>query len=339
MSHFVNGISIPNMPWQEKPEGCVLPMWRYKQNPVINRNPFKGMGRIFNSAVVAYNNAFIGVFRGETTTGRPFLYLGHSDDGINWRYDEEKIHMVDESGKPWEPLYAYDPRCVLVEGVYYIIWCGDFDGASLGLAKTSDFKTFVRLENPFIPFNRNGVLFPRKVNGEYLLLSRPSDSGHTPFGDVFLSRSPDLVYWGRHRLVMSKGGNGWWQAVKIGCGPAPLETDEGWLVFYHGVTGTCSGFVYSIGAALLDLNCPSKVLYRSSRYLLTPEEIYETSGFVPNVTFPVAALADADTGRIALYYGAADTVVALAFCRLDEVISYIKENNELVALDGDEGRF
>ncbi|MBR1911990.1 MAG: glycoside hydrolase family 130 protein [Treponema sp.] len=339
MSHFVNGIDLPDMPWQEKPAGWNLPVWRYSENPVIKRNPFKGMGRIFNSAVVPYKGAFVGVFRGETTTGRPFLYLGHSADGISWQYDEEKISMVDEQGKTWNPLYAYDPRCVLVDGQYYLIWCGDFDGASLGIARTSDFKTFVRLENPFLPFNRNGVLFPRKINGEYVLLSRPSDSGHTPFGDVFLSRSPDLTFWGKHRLVMSKGGSGWWQAVKIGCGPAPLETDEGWLVFYHGVTGTCSGFVYSIGAALLDRDCPSKVLYRSGRYLLTPEESYETSGFVPNVTFPVAALADQKTGRIALYYGAADTVVALAFCQLDEVIAYIKENNELVAGDGDEGRF
>ncbi len=339
MSTFVNGSDIPNLPWQEKPAGCNLPIWRYRGNPVIGRNPFKGMGRIFNSAVVPYQGAFVGIFRGETTTGRPFLYLGKSKDGITWEYEENKITMKDEKGKDWDPLYAYDPRCVKIDDSYYLIWCGDFDGAALGLAKTKDFKTFTRLENPFLPFNRNGVLFPRKVNGEYLLLSRPSDGGHTPFGDVFLSSSPDLTYWGKHRLVMQKGGSGWWQAVKIGCGPAPLETDEGWLLFYHGVTGTCSGFVYSIGAALLDKDCPSKVLYRSSSYLLTPEEIYETSGFVPNVTFPVAALADQKTGRIALYYGAADTVVALAFCQLDEVLAYIKENNELVGLDGDEGRF
>lgn len=339
MSTFVNGSDIPNLPWQEKPAGCNLPIWRYRGNPVIGRNPFKGMGRIFNSAVIPYQGAFVGIFRGETTTGRPFLYLGKSKDGITWEYEENKITMKDEKGKDWDPLYAYDPRCVKIDDSYYLIWCGDFDGAALGLAKTKDFKTFTRLENPFLPFNRNGVLFPRKVNGEYLLLSRPSDGGHTPFGDVFLSSSPDLTYWGKHRLVMQKGGSGWWQAVKIGCGPAPLETDEGWLLFYHGVTGTCSGFVYSIGAALLDKDCPSKVLYRSSSYLLTPEEIYETSGFVPNVTFPVAALADQKTGRIALYYGAADTVVALAFCQLDEVLAYIKENNELVGLDGDEGRF
>lgn len=109
-----------------------------------------------------------------------------------------------------------------VEDTYYIIWCQDFYGASIGIAKTTDFKTFVRIENPFIPFNRNAVLFPRKINGLYTLLSRPSDSGHTPFGDIFLSQSPDMEFWGRHRHVMSKGSN-WWESVKIGGGAAPLR--------------------------------------------------------------------------------------------------------------------
>src|SRR5574344_1396972 len=338
MSRIINGQSIPNIPWQEKPDTWHLPVWRFTENPVVKRNPVKNIGRIFNSAVVPFEGTFTGVFRGETTTGRPFLYLGHSIDGISWNFDPDKITMKDEQGKPWDPLYAYDPRCVKVGECYYIIWCGDFDGASIGLASTKDFKNFTRLENPFLPFNRNGVLFPRKIGGNYVMLSRPSDSGHTPFGDMLLSESPDLTYWGKHRVVMQKGGSGWWQSVKIGCGPAPIETDEGWLVFYHGVTGTCSGFVYSFSAAILDRECPSKVLYRCSRYMLTPEEPYETAGFVPNVTFPVAALADQDTGRIAIYYGAADTVVALAFCRVDEVIDFIKHNNELVGFDSTDGR-
>ena len=202
---------------------------------------------------------------------------------------------------------------------------------------TKDFKTFVRLENPFIPFNRNGVLFPRKVNDKYLLLSRPSDSGHTPFGDIFLSESPDLVHWGRHRRVMTKGGEGWWQGTKIGSGATPIETSEGWLMFYHGVSGTCNGFVYSMGAAILDKDNPSKVLYRTRDYLLTPEKEYETTGFVPNVAFPCATLQDAETGRIAIYYGAADTYVAVAYAQVDELVKYIKENSELV--DGDDVEF
>jgi beta-1,4-mannooligosaccharide/beta-1,4-mannosyl-N-acetylglucosamine phosphorylase len=129
---------------------------------------------------------------------------------------------------------------------------------------------------------------------------------------------------------MGKGGQGWWQGTKVGAGPVPIETTEGWLLFYHGVSGTCNGFVYSFGAVLLDINDPSKVLYRMRDYLLTPEKIYETSGFVPNVAFPCANLYDSATGRITIYYGAADTYTALAFCQVDEIIDNLKKNFEVV---------
>ncbi|MFN7250391.1 MAG: glycosylase [Anaerobacillus sp.] len=332
------GESLANMPWQEKPEGLETPVWRHSENPVIKRNPAKGIARIFNSAVIAYEGKFIGVFRAETINGRPHLSLGWSDDALSWTIDEKKIEMVDEAGNSFNPNYAYDPRLLKVEDTYYIIWCTDFYGASIGMAKTKDFKTFVRLENPFLPFNRNGVLFPRKIKNNYVLLSRPSDSGHTPFGDVFLSESPDMTYWGKHRHVMGKGGDGWWQNVKIGGGPAPIETSEGWLMFYHGVTGTCNGLVYSMGAAILDLENPSIVKYRCKNFILTPEEWYEERGFVANVIFPCATLHDADTGRIAIYYGAADTYVGVAYTKVDEIVNYVIENHEAVDDDQQEGK-
>ncbi len=323
----IYGISTPNVPWQEKPEGlCGAPVWRYSENPIIGRNPVKGVARIFNSAVISYQEGFIGVFRGEQTNGIPHIYLGRSEDGINWQFDDEKISFVDEAGNPFQPVYAYDPRLVEVEGVYYLIWCQDFYGASIGMAKTTDFQTFIRIENPFLPFNRNAVLFPRKIGGNFVMLSRPSDSGHTPFGDIFVSESPDLVYWGKHRHVMGKSKE-WWEAIKIGGGAAPIETTEGWLLFYHGVTGTCNGFVYSIGGAILDIDHPSVVKYRCENFLLTPEEWYEERGFVPNVTFPCAAIHDSASGKIAIYYGAADTYVGLAFTTADEIVAYIKEHS------------
>ncbi|MBE5962635.1 MAG: glycosylase [Lachnospiraceae bacterium] len=318
---------LPNIPWEEKPADSVGPVWRYSMNPIIDRNPLKGVARIFNSAVVPYEGKFVGVFRGEQTNGVPQLYLGYSEDAIHWTYEPHPIPFVNEEGKSYMPKSAYDPRLIKVEDTYYIIWCTDFYGAALGLAKTTDFKHFVRLENPFIPFNRNGVMFPRKVNGNFLLLSRPSDSGHTPFGDVFLSESPDLVYWGKHRHVMTRGYNQWWQSLKIGGGAAPIETSEGWLLFYHGVTGTCNGYVYSMGAAILDKDEPSKVKYRSSCFILTPEKWYEERGFVGNVVFPCAALTDSETGRIAIYYGAADSYVGLAFTTVDEIVTFVKENH------------
>lgn len=338
MSEFkIIGPEVRNMPWENRPDGSgSSPLWRYKGNPIIERNPVEGVTRIFNSAVMPFEDGFIGVFRGEQVDGIPHIYLGRSANGIDWTIEKEKILFTDKAGKPFPPRYAYDPRLVRIDDTYYVIWCQDFYGAAIGMAKTTDFQTFTRLENPFIPFNRNAVLFPRKVNGNYLLLSRPSDSGHTPFGDIFLSESPDLEFWGRHRHVMGRG-SAWWESVKIGGGAAPIETTEGWLLFYHGVSSTCNGFVYSIGGAILDIDNPSIVKYRCRNFLLTPEEWYEERGFVPNVAFPCATIQDAASGRIAIYYGAADSYVGLSFTTLDEVVRYIKANSEVTKEDTELG--
>jgi beta-1,4-mannooligosaccharide/beta-1,4-mannosyl-N-acetylglucosamine phosphorylase len=223
--------------------------------------------------------------------------------------------------------YRYDPRVSWIDDRYIVTWCNGYHGPTIGIGYTLDFETFTQVENAFLPYNRNGVMFPRKINGKYAMLSRPSDRGHTPFGDMFYSESPDLEYWGHHRFVMQpKGG---WQSTKVGAGPIPLETSQGWLLFYHGVLTSCNGFEYSFGAALLDLDEPWKVLYRTGPYMLGPHEIYERVGDTPNVVFPCAALVDAPTGRIAIYYGGADTVVCLAFAYVDEVIDFIKGNSEV----------
>ncbi len=159
------------------------------------------------------------------------------------------------------------------------------------------------------------------------MLSRPSDNGHTPFGDIYLSYSPDMKYWGEHRMVMqtSPFEESGWQSLKIGAGPVPIYTEEGWLTFYHGVINTANGYRYSMGAALLDLERPDKVLYRGRPYLLAPAEMYELTGDVPNVVFPCAALTEGD--KVAVYYGAADTVTALCFGYISEIIAFLKENS------------
>jgi len=321
----IYGDSLKNIPWQEPTTDA--PVWRYDGNPIVGRNPVENVSRIFNSAVVPFEGKFVGVFRGETNTGVPYLYYGESQDGVHFRFNAEKIKFFCEDGTEYQFVYAYDPRVIKVEDDYFVVWCDGKDGyPSIGLGKTKDFKRFDIVSHPFLPFNRNGVLFPKKIGGEYVMLSRPSDSGHTKFGDVYASFSRDLVYWGKHTLVM-RCGYEWWQSLKIGAGCAPIETDEGWLVIYHGATMTCSGYVYSLGAAILDKNDVTKVLYRCEDFLLTPEKNYETTGFVPNVVFPVAALCDADSGKIAIYYGAADTYVGLAFSQADRLVDYIKKHS------------
>ena len=257
------------------------------------------------------------------------LFAGRSQDGLHWEIDDEPILLTGADGEIAAKEYRYDARITPMEGKYYITWCNGYHGPTIGVAWTEDFKTFHQLENAFLPFNRNGVLFPRKIGGMYMMMSRPSDNGHTPFGDIYVSQSPDLEFWGRHRYMMGtiKGNDSAWQSTKVGPGPAPIETDEGWLLIYHGVITTCNGFVYRMGAALLDLDEPWKVKYRSKDYLLAPWELYECVGDVPNVVFPCAALTDSATGRIAVYYGCADTVTGIAFTTVDELLRFVKEHN------------
>jgi beta-1,4-mannooligosaccharide/beta-1,4-mannosyl-N-acetylglucosamine phosphorylase len=319
------GERIPNLPWEDRPKGSSDVVWRYSKNPIIKRNHIKRANSIFNSAVVTFNGKFAGVFRVDDKARSMNLHAGFSDDGINWTIEEDPINFIQKTKDPLVSEYKYDPRVTFIEDRYYITWCNGYHGPTIGVGYTFDFKEFYQLENAFLPYNRNGVLFPRKINGKYAMLSRPSDRGHTPFGDIFYSESPDMIHWGCHRFVMSAGLTGW-QSLKIGAGPTPIETSEGWLLIYHGVLLSCNGYVYSFSAALLDLEKPWKVKYRARSYLLSPQEYYECVGDVPNVAFPCAALCDAETGRLAIYYGGADTVVALAFAYVDEIIDFLKED-------------
>ncbi len=312
------------MPWEDRPEGCSDPIWRYSANPIIPRDAVPCANSIFNSAVVPFGRRFAGVFRVDDRRRAMRLHAGFSDDALKWTIDPEPIAFETADGKPYPFEYGYDPRVVWLDDRYYVTWCNGMSGQpTIGIGWTRDFRRFVAMENAFLPFNRNGVLFPRKIGGRYAMLSRPSDGGHTPFGDIYYSESPDLTFWGRHRHVMSPVPLTW-QGTKIGAGPIPLETEEGWLLIYHGVLTSCNGFVYSVGAALLDLEQPWKVIARGAPYLLSPQRPYECIGDVPNVVFPCAALHDEASGRLALYYGAADTVTALAFAHVDGLLDFVK---------------
>ncbi|MDZ7314682.1 MAG: glycoside hydrolase family 130 protein [candidate division KSB1 bacterium] len=317
---------LPNMPWEERPQGSSEIVWRYSKNPVIPRDALPFSNSIFNSAVVPFKGEFAGVFRVDNTTREMKLHRGFSKDALNWRIDPQPIRFQCDDPEIGNFVYGYDPRVVWIEDRFWVSWCNWYHGPTIGLAWTKDFETFHQQENAFLPFNRNGVLFPRRIRGNYAMLSRPSDNGHTPFGDIYYSESPDMRYWGNHRWVMGTIGNSW-QYTKIGGGPVPIETSEGWLLIYHGVLQSCSGFVYSAGVALLDLDQPWKVIARAKPYILNPRTLYECVGDVPNVVFPCATLCDPDSGRLAIYYGAADTVVALAFAYVDELIELIRTNH------------
>ena len=324
---IINGASISNIPWEDRPSSSDPAkelMWRYSANPIIKRDLTLHSNSIFNSAVVPFKGAFAGVFRCDDTARNMNIHAGRSTDGFNWEIEDDPIQFIKTDPELPNSDYKYDPRVIFIEDRWYIIWCNGYHGASLGLGYTFDFEKFYQMENPMMVYNRNGALFPRKIGNNYAMYSRPSDSGHTPFGDIFYSESPDLIYWGKHRHVMAPCGG--WQSTKVGAGPCPIETSEGWLLFYHGVLTSCNGFVYSFSAALLDLEKPWKIIARAKPYIINPREIYELTGDVPNVTFPCAALIDKDSGKVAIYYGCADTVTGLVFGKIDEIINWIKMN-------------
>ena len=326
------GENLPNIPWQDRPQGCNAPVWRYSENPIIGRHALSTSNSIFNSAVVPFKDGkynFVGVFRCDDTNRRMRLHVGRSVDGFNWEIDEEDMPLTGGGEEVGKWVYGYDPRVAKIDDKYYVTWCNGYHGPTIGMAWTTDFKVFHQLENAFLPYNRNGVLFPRKIDGRFAMLSRPSDTGHTGFGDIFYSESPDMDFWGHHRHVMSPAPFevSAWQCMKIGAGPVPIETSEGWLMLFHGVLHSCNGYVYSFGSALLDLDKPWKVIARSGQYLISPQELYELAGDVPNVTFPCANLCDPATGRLAIYYGCADTVTGLAFGYVPEIVDFTKRTS------------
>ncbi|MEG2428839.1 MAG: glycosidase, partial [Oscillospiraceae bacterium] len=192
---------MKNMPWQDKPENCKDIIWRYDQNPIIKRDATINSNSIFNSAVVPWEDGFIGVFRCDSRSRSMDIFVGRSDNGIDWEFELEPIVFEGDDAEITNVEYRYDPRVVKIEDKYYVTWCNGYHGPTIGIGYTYDFKKFYQCENAFLPYNRNGVLFPRKINGNFAMVSRPSDTGHTPFGDVFYSQSPDMTYWGKHRFV------------------------------------------------------------------------------------------------------------------------------------------
>jgi predicted GH43/DUF377 family glycosyl hydrolase len=193
----------------------------------------------------------------------------------------------------------------------------------VGIARTADFRD-IRLEGLVLsPENKDAALFPRRFEGDWLLVHRPV-SGQT--GHMWLASSPDLIHWGRPRVLLETRPPVWWDGARIGVGTQPLETDAGWLLLYHGVKLAPSGPIYRVGVALLDGEQPWRVLGRSREWVFEPEAPYERTGDVPNVVFPCGAfLRD---GEVWMYYGAGDTTVGLATARLDDLLETVERSEE-----------
>ncbi|MDZ4713691.1 MAG: glycosidase [bacterium] len=302
---------------------------RYTGNPILSSTiwPYK-INSVFNAGATIYDGKVLLLARVEELRGFSHLCKAVSVDGFtDWVIDKQPTMMYEPDKCPEEKYGIEDPRIVKLEdeGIYAITYTSFSEsGPLVSLATTSDFNTFKRFGVVMPPDDKDASLFPRKFNNRYLLIHRPASSNPSLGSHIWLSYSPDLKHWGESTILLHARKGSWWDAYKVGLGPQPIETSEGWLIIYHGVKTTAAGSLYRLGLALLDLDDPSKIIKRCDDWVFGPEEIYERIGDVADVTFPCGVVVKGDT--LIMYYGAADTTIAIATASVKEILNYIKES-------------
>jgi predicted GH43/DUF377 family glycosyl hydrolase len=266
------------------------------------------------------------LIRVEDLRGISHLLAARSIDGVtNWRFEQTPLIAPEPETHPEEIWGCEDPR---------LTWLPELDqwaiaytaysrrGPLVSLALTHDFTEVRKLGPVMPPEDKDAALFPRRIDGRWAMIHRPSPL--RGFAHMWVSYSPDLRHWGDHGLLLEARDGAWWDAGKIGLGPPPLETADGWLICYHGVHSTSAGPIYRVGLALLDLDDPRKVLRRTDEWVLGPTAPYERSGDVNKVVFPTGWVVDPATRVLSLYYGAGDSAIALATANLDDVLALMR---------------
>lgn len=296
---------------------------RYAGNPILTGKDFPaeaGIKTVFNSGAIKWGKKYIMVCRVEDAALHPKMWIAESWDGYRFVPRPSPIPMPDN-----DPEFAeytagmyYDPRVTEIDGTFYLLHAAHSSHTCrLSLIATQDFEKFEWLGFISEPDNRNGVLFPEKINGSYARLDRPNTGDR--IGDIWISYSPDLIHWGRSKCVM-RNSQVKWAWTKIGPGAPPIKTPEGWLNIFHGVRTQCAQhYVYQLGVSLLDLEDPSKVIAQAKEAILQPEELYELVGQTPSVVFTSGAVAE-DNGEVKVYYGGADTVQCVATTTVEELL-------------------
>ncbi len=309
---------------------------RWEKNPVLKASdvPYP-TDLVLNAGVTKFKDKYVMVFRNDlrldeyTVSEGVSLGLAYSNDGLTWDIMPEPCFDIRNE----EFLNAYDPRLTIIDDRCYMAFAMDTRHGVRGvIAVTDDFHTFEILSID-IPDNRNFVLFPEKIRGNYMRLERPfpiyGRPGYPERFDIWISDSPDLVYWGHHELLLGVEDVPF-SNQKIGAGPPPIKTAKGWLTVFHasdfnplrGRDGYEQTWKkrYSAGVMLLDLENPRKVVAMSKKPLLVPEAVYETTGGYRNkVIFPTGIILE-ENGEVKIYYGAADTYVCLATAQIDDLI-------------------
>jgi beta-1,4-mannooligosaccharide/beta-1,4-mannosyl-N-acetylglucosamine phosphorylase len=296
---------------------------RWEGNPMLTIEdiPFP-CNTVFNAACAKYEGEYILLLRVEDLTGRSVFALARSSDGYHFVVEDNPVMepcRKEEPFKEYERKGIEDPRITKIDGIYYIMYTAVSPyGPLLALAKTEDFKTFERIALISEPENKDGVLFPEKINGKYARLDRPVAGG---LANIWISYSDDLITWGNSRCVMTIRDDHW-DSWRIGASCQPIKIDDGWLIIYHGVKSASGGPIYRLGAAVLDENDPSRVHCRSAIPILSPREYYERVGDVNNVVFSCGAILEDDGESLKIYYGASDTSICVGHAKVNELMQF-----------------
>jgi len=302
---------------------------RYSLNPILTAKDWPySINSVFNAgATLLPDGSTLLLCRVEDRRGHSHLCAARSVNGVNnWMIDTEPSMPALPELYPEEVWGIEDPRVTFVPELdqYAVVYTSySRGGPGVSLALTKDFRTYERFGVIMPPDDKDAALLPRRINGFWALIHRPM----TPLGaHIWISYSPDLRHWGSHKLMLEARRGGWWDANKIGMSPPPIETPRGWLMIYHGVRRTPSSSIYRLGLALFDLGQPEKCLVRGDSWMFAPEAEYERRGDVQDVVFPCGYTIAADGDTINLYYGAADSSIALAHGSIRSLLTWLDAN-------------
>jgi predicted GH43/DUF377 family glycosyl hydrolase len=302
---------------------------RHPGNPILTAAnwPYP-VNSVFNpGATLLSDGSTLLLCRVEDRRGHSHLCVARSANGVDgWQIDPEPTLLSDPRNYPEELWGIEDPRVTYIgELNAYVITYTSYSrgGPAVSLAMTKDFRHFSRYGVIVPPEDKDAALVPRRIGGYWALIHRPV----TVLGSyMWISYSPDLYHWGRHRMILKSRRGGWWDSLKIGLSCPPIETPRGWLVLYHGVRGTADAAIYRLGLTLFDLEHPERCLRRGQTWIFEPEASYERYGDVGNVVFPCGYTRAPDGDTIHLYYGAADTCIALATGSIRALLDWLDRN-------------
>jgi predicted GH43/DUF377 family glycosyl hydrolase len=290
---------------------------RWPGNPVISIGdlPFNASD-VHNAGAVRHEGEYILLVTVERLPGDCAIYCARSRDGRNFEINEAPLleRSAEEPFVDYEAQGVRDARVTRLDDTYYITYLAESKhGFRLGLARTEDCGQMERIALVSEPDTKNGVLFPRRIDGSYARLERPREGGN-----IWISYSHDLLHWGGWQVVMTPRG-GFWDNHRIGAAVPPIETEEGWLLFYYGVRNLPGGPLFRLGAAFLDRDDPSQVIGRSNIPVLAPMTRYERIGDVPNLVFSCGAVTSEGGEQIEIYYGAADSCICLGTVAMSDL--------------------